>query len=327
MQIETMTNILRKIEEYNKIIIFRHSRPDGDAVGSTKGLREILRDSYPEKSVYLINNDYSEYLSFLGGEDDAPESDDFYSDALAIVIDTATFDRISNPKFSLCKEIIKIDHHLDVKPYGDIQWIDDLKSSASEMIAEFYFAFKNKLILSKDAATYIYTGMVTDSGRFRFRSVSGDTMRYAGMLMDTGIDTDALYAHLYMKDFDLLKFQAFVYKKMKITKNGVVYVVIDKAIQEKFALSSEDASSCVSFMESIKDCLIWMAFIENPDGSIRVRLRSRFVHINSLAEAYRGGGHQCACGATVYDDKEIKSLVKDADALLKEYKANNEGWL
>ena len=326
MKIEDMRAILDKIKEYDKIIIFRHKRPDGDAVGSTKGLREILRLTYPEKEISLINSDYSDYVGFLGGED-GEKPDEYYKDALGIVIDTATVDRISNPKYALCRELVKIDHHIDKAPYGDLYFVEEERSSACEMIAAFYDAFKDELKINKEAATYIYAGMVTDSGRFRFRSVSGDTMRLAGMLLDQGIDTDTLYANLYMKDFHLLKFQSYVYKKMRMTENGVVYLNVDRAMQKKFKLTSEEASSSVGFMESIKNSLIWIAFIENGDGSTRVRLRSRFVAVNSIAEKYNGGGHACACGATVYSKKEMKALVKDADALLRDFKANNEGWL
>ncbi|MBR5615980.1 MAG: bifunctional oligoribonuclease/PAP phosphatase NrnA, partial [Clostridia bacterium] len=115
--------------------------------------------------------------------------------------------------------------------------------------------------------------------------------------------------------------------KMKITKNGVVYLYVDKAMQKKFKLTSEQASASVSYRDSIKDSLIWMAFIENDDGTVRVRLRSRFVTINELAEKYHGGGHACASGATVYSKKEFKALVKDADEWLGQYKESNEGWL
>lgn len=326
MIVDNMRVILDKIKEYDKIIIFRHKRPDGDAVGSTKGLREILRLSYPEKEIVLLNNDYADYVAFLGDEDE-PKPDEYYADALGIVIDTATTDRISNPKYTLCRELIKIDHHIPKENYGDICFVEEERSSACEIIANFYATFKDELKINKEAATYIYAGMVTDSGRFRFRSVSGETLRLAGMLLDMGIDTDTLYANLYMKEYHTLKFQAYVYKKMKMTENGVVYLYIDKAMQKKFKLTSEEASASVSYMESIKNSLIWIAFIENADGSTRVRLRSRFVTVNAVAEKYRGGGHACACGATVYNKKEVKALISDADALLGEYKKNNEGWL
>ena len=326
MNREQMQLILDKIKAYGKIIIFRHKRPDGDAVGSTKGLAEILKLTYPEKEIYIINNDYSDYTGFLGGEDEA-RPDEFYSDALGIVIDTATLDRISNPKCELCRELVKIDHHIDRNPYGDVSWVEEEKSSACEMIADFYAAFSDELKINAQAATYIYTGMVTDSGRFRFRSVTGDTLRAAAMLLDQGIDTDTLFANLYIKEYHTLKFQAHVYKKMKITPNGVVYLYVDRAMQKKFKLTSEQASASVSYLESIKDALIWMVFIENEDGTVRVRLRSRFVTISDLAEKYHGGGHACASGATVHSKKEFKALVNDADTLLGEFKANNEGWL
>lgn len=321
-----MNAVLEKIKEYRKIIIFRHFRPDGDAIGSTKGLQAILRLSFPEKEIYLQNADYSEYLSFLGGEDE-PLPDEAYSDALGIVVDTATANRISNKKFSLCRELVKIDHHIPVESYAATEWVEEARSSACEMIAAFYDAFSDQLKMDQAAATYIYTGMVTDSGRFRFRSVSGETMRLAGMLLEQGVDTDHLYAHLYLREFDSFKFESHVHRKMKISKNGVAHIYVTKAMQEQFHLSGEDASASVSYMESIKGSLIWIAFIDNDDGSIRVRLRSRFVTVNQLAERYHGGGHACASGATVYSIKEKNALLREADALLKEYKETHEDWL
>lgn len=325
MNKEIMKKILDKIKEYDRIIIMRHIRCDGDAVGSTMGLREILRLTYPEKEIYLINEDTSDYLAFMQREDE-PIADELYRDALGIIIDTGTAERISNKKYLLCRELVKIDHHIDVKPYGDVAWVEEHRSSACEMIAKFYDTFRDELKMSTQAATYIYTGMVTDSGRFRYRSVSGETMRLAGMLLDFGVDTDTLYANLYLKDFDLFKFEAYVYEKMQITEGGVAYLFVDKAMQERFGLTLEDASTAVSYLDAIKGSIIWMAFIENPEN-IRVRLRSRFVTVNELAERYHGGGHDCAAGATVYSIDEMNALIAEADALIKDYKQNNEGWL
>ncbi len=318
--------IFDKICEYESIIIFRHTRPDGDAVGSTKGLREIIRESFPEKKVYVINGDSADYLAFLGDED-SDLSDEIYKSALGIIIDTATLERISNPKYAFCREIIKIDHHIEVEPYGNISWVEEKRSSASEMIADFYRTFSDRLKINADGAKYIYTGMITDSGRFRFSSTSGETLRLAGMLLDFGIDLDTLHANLYLHEFNSLKFQAYVYDKMQITENGVAYLHVTKEMQEQFSLSYEDAGAAVSYMDSIKNSLIWIAFIDNDDGSIRVRLRSRFVTINALAERYSGGGHACASGATVYSHAEMNMLVNGADEILKAYKNENVGWM
>lgn len=324
--IETMKKILEKIKEYNRIIIFRHKRPDGDAVGSTKGLARILKLTYPEKEVYIQNSDYCDYMSFLGSED-TPIDREAYRDALGIVIDTGNVERISNQDYSLCRELVKIDHHIDHHSYGDISWVEEERSSACEMIAYFYDTFRGELKIDPEAALYIYTGMVTDSGRFRFRSVSGDTLRLAGMLLDTGIDTEKLYANLYLKEFNSLKFQAYAFKKMEITENGVVYLHITEKIKKKFGLSNEEASSAVSFMDSIKGSPIWLAFIDNGDKSMRVRLRSRFVTISDIAEKYHGGGHACAAGSTVYSKKEMMKLIADCDAHLKDFKDSGASWL
>ena len=326
MNFSVAREVLETIKKFDKIIIFRHLRPDGDCVGSTKGLERILKLSFPEKKIVLQNCDFSDYLAFLGNEPEIKD-DEFYKDALGIVVDTATTNRISNQKFTLCKFLIKIDHHIPVEDYGNINWVEEERSSACELITAFYDAMKDELKIDSEAATYLYTGMVTDSGRFRFRSVSGDTMRLAGILLDCGVDTDRLYAHLYMKDFAEFKFQGYVLNHIKITENGVAYLHIDTATMEKYGLSFEQASACVSYMDSIKNSLIWIAFIDSGNGDIRVRLRSRFITVSELAARYEGGGHACASGATVHSKKQMKELLTEADKMLGEYKETHEGWL
>ncbi len=328
MNKEIKIKILEKIKEYDKIFLFRHVRNDGDCVGATKGLKRILQLTFPEKQIYLIDDDKAEYLEFLGPDDEAVD-DSEYTDALGIVIDTASEARISNKKYTLCRELIKIDHHIPLENYGDIMWVEENRSSACEMIADFYITFSDQLKIDSQAATYVYTGMVTDSGRFKYEGVNGETMRCAAVMLDQGVDTERLYAHLYLEAFGYLKFKAEIYRRMQITENGVAYIFIDKAMQEEFNLTLEQASACVGTLDSIRGCLSWMVFIENGDekGSIRVRLRSRFVAINPIAEKYNGGGHAMASGATVYSWEEAKQLLADADAHVKEYKETHEGWL
>ena len=326
--IEVMTTIFEKIQAYDRIMLFRHVRNDGDCVGATKGLKEIIKLTWPEKEVYLIDEDTAKYLEFLGPEDE-PVADEVYADALGIVLDTASESRISNKKYTLCKELIKIDHHIPLEQYGDYQWVEEERSSACEMVVAFYEAFRDVLKINSQAATYLYTGMVTDSGRFKYSDVNGNTLRCAATLLDVGVDTDTLFARLYLEAFEYLKFKAHIYEKMKITENGVAYILVDQDMQKQFGLSLEQASAVIGNLDSIRGCICWIAFIETGDaeGSIRVRLRSRFVHINSIAEQYRGGGHACASGATVYGLDEVEALLRDADAHVKEYKETHEGWL
>ena len=327
MNFEVKQQILQKIKDYDRIFLFRHVRNDGDCVGASKGFKEILKDSFPQKEIYLIDEETAAYLEFMGPEDE-PVEKELYEGALAIVLDTGSEARISNKNYKKCAEIIKIDHHIPLENYGDLNWVEEERSSCCEMIVDFYETFRDQLVLSQTAATYLYTGMVTDTGRFKF-GTSGDALRCAATLLDVGVDTETLYARLYLEAFEYLKFKAHLYHKMQITENGVAYLFIDKATQEQFNLSLEQASATVGTLDSIRGCICWVAFIENGDEqeSIRVRLRSRFVHINSVAEKFGGGGHACASGATVYGKAQMEELLRDADQLIKEYKETHEGWL
>lgn len=326
MNTQVKEAIFQKIKEYDRICLFRHVRNDGDCVGATKGLKAILQASFPEKEVYLIDENTAQYLEFMGPEDEPIPATD-YAPALGIVLDTASHDRISNKNYEICKELIKIDHHIPVDNYGDLNWVEEERSSCCEMVVDFYSTFKDELVLNTEAAESLYTGMVTDSGRFKYSGVSGETMRCAAVLLDVGIDTETLFAKLYLEAFEYLKFKAYIYEKMCVTPNGVAYIYVDKEMQEKFNLNQEQASAVVGTLDSIRGCISWMALIDNPDGSIRVRLRSRFVKISDLAEKYHGGGHAQAAGATCYSREEMQQLIRDCDALVKEYKENNEGWL
>ncbi len=197
------------------------------------------------------------------------------------------------------------------------------------MIADFYETFREELTLTAQAATFIFLGMVTDSGRFRFSGVSGETMRLAGMLLDAGVDTETLYANLYLQDYGALKFKAYVSERMTRTEHGVAYIYVSLDMQRRFGLNFEAASDVISYLENIRGCLCWLAFIESgrKEDGIRVRLRSRFMTVNEIAQRHHGGGHACAAGATVYGPDEMVSLVREADEAAKAYKETHAGWL
>lgn len=316
--------ILKTISEFDRIILHRHSHPDGDAIGSQLGLYHLIKDNFGDKEVYKVGDDASRF-AFLEGS--APEEipDSYYDGALAIILDCGAAHMISDERYSLAKKTIRFDHHLFCENVADIDCVDSTYESCCGLVA--MFAKQTGLNLSLSSATALYLGMVTDSGRFQFESVTGDTLRLAGLLLDKGIDTQTMFANLYMQDYGYFKFKAYVYEHMQTTENGVVYIYVDKEMQEEFNLSREDASAVIGELSNVKGSLIWLAFIDNADGSIRVRLRSRFLKINLLAGKYHGGGHEMASGATVYSQEEMRACIDDADALLKEYKQNNTGWL
>ena len=313
--------IIEKIKGYETIVISRHIRPDGDACGAAFGLKYILAESFPNKRVFVVNDDSTPSLDFVGEEEKV--SEEVYKDALAVTVDCPTLSRVSNKKLGLAKELIKIDHHIEVEPFGDISWVESKRSSVSEMIADLAFS-SFELKVGKRAAAALYLGISTDTDRFRFKSVSSETLRIAAKLLDVGVDLDDLFTRLYLETPEFYKFQSYMYKKIKITRNGVAYLYVSRALQQRFNLTDEQASNSVKFVESIKGSPIWVVFIENKDDeNIRVRLRSRYIKVNELAEKYRGGGHANACGATLYSKIELKKFLREADKLLAEFKSKN----
>jgi phosphoesterase RecJ-like protein len=322
--LEIKRSILDKIKDYESIIIARHIKPDGDCMGSSLGLREILRASFPNKKVLSLGHMKADYLKFIGSEDENPE-EEVYRNSLLIVVDTATFERIDNKNVSLCPEIIKIDHHIPIEDYGTINYIRADLPATCAIIVDFYQTFKNELVLNDEAAKALFVGMVTDTGRFRYSGVGPEIMRLAATLLEHNLNIESIYSNLYIREKKSLKLQGYVLKHFKTTENGIAYFNMSRRVRKKHNVSTEDASALINILDSIRNHLIWIFFIEADDKSYRVRIRSRFVPINGIAEKFRGGGHKQAAGALVKNKREMRTLLQEADKLLKEFKNENQG--
>ena len=310
--------ILEKIKEYNRIIIHHHIRPDGDCIGSQMGMKHLIKATYPEKEVYAVGGDLPEYLEYIAKHEQV--SDELYKDALVIVVDTSKKDRIYDQRYSTGDFLIKIDHHDDSEEFGDLAYVDEKCSACSAIITQFYIANKDELVLSNDAAKALYFGITTDTGRFRYRGVDGDILRSAACLIDSGIDIEDIYTNLYTDDVNNLKLRGYVYKNFKQTENGVLYIYFSNRMMKKYGVSRDSAGNLVNSLDSVKGSIIWVAFIEQDNKDIRVRIRSRYVSINDVARNYRGGGHLQASGATLKHKKELKLILKELDTRCKEYK-------
>ncbi len=313
--------ILDKIKAYNTIIIHRHVSPDGDAFGSAYGLREMLRTSFPEKKVLAVGSDTVEYLKFMGEDDQVTEED--YKDALVIILDTADSKRISGKLYNTGKETIKIDHHLRVEDYANLNYVREEMPATAIVLIDFYNTFPKELKISSQGAMFLYLGTVTDTGRFRYSSVNGQTLRLAGTMLDKGFDTERMYANLNLKEKESMKLTGYVLNNFKMTENGVCYIYLSKRIQKKFKVGTEEATAQVNVMDSVKGGLIWILFVEF-DNIIRVRLRSRFIGVNDIARQFNGGGHMQASGASVKNKKEMKKMIDMADEALKIYKEEHK---
>lgn len=314
-----INQILNKIKEYDTIIIHRHIRPDGDCIGSQHALKKAISLNFPEKKVYATGDIIPDYLKKYGVIDEVKE--ELYKDALVIVVDTATVDRICNENYKLADYIIKIDHHDDSPDYANINYVDPTMPACGVILTKLFEEWKFKL--NQEIATYLYLAIISDTGRFRFRGVNESVLTNAGKLLSYGVDIEQLYATLYTKNKETFKLQGYVLQNFQTTKNDVAYIYFSQEIIKEYNVTKDDAANLVNCLDSIKGSLIWVAFIEQEDSEIRVRLRSRFVAINEIASKYRGGGHLQAAGATIYNEDEKNQILEELDLLHKNFKENN----
>lgn len=314
-----METILKKIKEFNTIIIHGHYRPDGDCIGSQYGLMHLIQASFPEKKVY-ITGETSEYVSFIG-RPCLLEDESLFTEALSICVDCATAERLSDKRFTKAKYSIKIDHHIDVEQYGDYQYVDTTAPACAQIITEFYLKFKDELVMTREAALALYVGISTDTGRFKFDSVTSRTFQSAALLMDYGVDLSYVDNHLSVETLQTLKLKGYCLSNFKTSENGFAYIIMKRETIEQFGVSDEDAAAQVSTISTIEGCPVWAIFMEYP-SEIRIRLRSRGPVINLLAEEYHGGGHAKASGARLENWAQLDGFIARADALVKKYKAS-----
>ena len=313
---DVVKEIMAAIKQYETIIIHRHQRPDPDAIGSQVGLAELLRASFPEKNIYQVGGPV-EGLEFLAEMDVI--TDDVYRGALVIVTDTANTPRISDARFSLGEQLIKIDHHPNDEPYGDLVWVNTNASSCSEIIVDFWQQHLAELTMTDNAARLLYAGIVGDTGRFLYPSTSAHTLAVAAQLRTFNFNAADLNRELDQMPLKVAKLAGYIYQNLEIDANGAARVVLPQSILNSYDIVDSETAAIVSMPGKIEDVLSWAIFVEQPEGYYRVRLRSKGPIINTIAKKHHGGGHPLASGANARDTAEIEVIYQEIQAACQEW--------
>lgn len=306
-----------KIIEYKRIIITPHARPDGDCIGTALGLKDIIKTTYPEKEVYAVG-EHTDYIRFLGDLDTIEDS--MFEGALVIAVDTGNEERIADQRYKTGDFLIKIDHHINVNPYGDIEYVDTTRPAATLIIIDLYNAFIDEYKMSPIGAKALFTGTLTDTGRFKYSGVDADTFRNVAMLYENGLDAQSVYKALDTRSEPSVRFKGYVLQNYKKTENGVAYIEITEDLINEFGVSIEEASSNVNELSVFEDCPIWVLLAEYEEKIVRARIRSKGPAINEIANQFDGGGHAMASGANLGTWDKAKELLIILDEYAKAYK-------
>lgn len=307
--------IFDKIKMYNRIILHRHSKPDGDAMGSQIGLKHILKENFPEKEIYVVG-DAAGYLSFMEDALMDEVADELFAEALSIILDCGASKLISDDRYLKAASTVRFDHHLFCETIADLEVVETSFESCCGLITDF--AMQCGLKVPPLAAQSLYTGMITDSGRFRYDSTTSRTFALASFLMEQGIDINKIYNNLYAEDFESKKLRSQFVLKTQFTENRVAYIYTTFEELKALGVDSFTVSrGMVNTMGDIKGTDIWVNFTETEQG-ILCELRSNSYNINPIAVKYGGGGHKKASGATVQTKEEAMAMLNDLDTMIKE---------
>ncbi len=304
------------IEKYDSIIIHRHMNPDGDAIGSQKGLKEIILLNYPEKKVYMVGDSPSRY-SFILPEGMDEVDDALFPSSLSILLDMSSPSLVSDTRWTGAAESLRFDHHLFIERMCSLEVIDSTSESCAGLVAAWALAMG--LSLNSAAASALFTGIVTDSGRFLYGNVSPRTFNTVSRLLEYDFDRSSIYTNLYSEDFSALKRKAYYLGKIELGKNGVAWTYNTIRDVEKMGGGAYSISrGLVNSMANIKGVGIWVSFTEDEEGKILTEIRSRSADINRIAVKYGGGGHRNASGAVLGTREEAERMLTDLEKLGEE---------
>ena len=307
--------ILAEIKNHDTIILHRHKNPDGDALGSQIGLKHILQDNFPEKKILMVGDGAGHY-DFMDDCVMDEVSDEVYAHALAIVLDTSARHLISDERYPTAHRTARMDHHIFVEKICDVEVTDTSYESCCGLVTAF--AMECGLKLSPASAKALYTGMTTDSGRFRYDSTTAQTFRLAARLMEEKFDLNDVYRKLYADDFARIRLKAQFVLKIQFTDCNVAYIYTTQQEMAELNVDTFTVSrGMVGTMADIKGVDIWVNFTETDKG-VLCELRSGKYNINPIAVKYGGGGHAKASGACVGNREIAMQMLADLDELTKE---------
>lgn len=312
---KTFKQIKKQIKIYNNIFIARHIGADPDALGSTIALRDLIKEKYPNKSVYAIGNPANRF-KFMGNLN---KVENIPKNSLLIVLDTPDSKRIDGIDINEFDFIIKIDHHPFIEKYANIEYIDDTASSTCQIILEFIYTCHYKL--NKSIAEKLYLGIASDTNRFLYDYTTVKTFELVTkMIKETKINFTSLYESLYCKPLNEVKLQGYIYQNMTVTENGVAYIKITDALIKEFGIDSASAGNMINNLNYVNEILVWIFLSEDVKSNvIRANIRSRGPVINEVASRYGGGGHKFASGARLADWDLADKLISSLDELTKKY--------
>jgi len=307
--IERIKNLIYAKERF---AIFTHIRPDGDAVGSLIVMAEILRKLNKHYDIVVKNKiPYTyEFLLLESGHELVFSPADEYD--VVFVLDVATPHRIGfdiNLK-DIGEVVVNIDHHYSNQYFGDINFVDKDAASTAQLI---YKIMKKMKIYTDIAGVAVYTGLLTDTGRFCYENTTPPTLLLAAELIEAGVDPNEVANKVYNSErLQRLKLIGRVLESLTLFCDGKAgYIEVTRKMLEETGAEIADTNDLINFVRAVKGVELAVIFTELLPSRTKVSFRSKHdINVNKLAAHFSGGGHKRAAGCEIpVNITEAKKLV------------------
>lgn len=291
-----LEKIKEKIEQATNILILTHENPDGDAVGSSLGLLQALKKMGKTATVLIpkINNMYSFLPGFSEIKSEIENVEEF---DLCVALDSSDIERlyICKPYFEQIESTVVIDHHITNQNFGDVNYVNAIASSTCQNLIVVLAAMD--VTISKEMAECIYTGILTDTGGFRYNT-QPETFEFAAMLLETGIDI----AKIYRIVFDTItekrtRLLSRALDRLELFEEGkIAFTYITEEDTTELKSEDGDHENIVNYGRNIEGVEVSI-FVRQKDEKYKVSLRANeYVDVSQIASKYAGGGHLRAAG-------------------------------
>ena len=311
--------MFRELVGADSVLIVTHLRPDGDALGSTFGLRAYLRSLGKKADVLLTDGMPHRYLRLYTDARTGVTREQADEYALVAILDCANIQRLNIPHtldidYLRGRRTINMDHHAYNNIDAPKNFVCVERSSASEIVANMLFGAKAEI--PRECATALLAGMMTDTGCFRFSNTKGDTLRTAGALLDRGADLERIANEVFFsKTFNCAAFEADLFNtRLKIACNGkFAYAYIDDELLKKHSFALAEDEGIIDNLRALEGVVIASLIFRNAAGEFKLSLRSKdsAYPVGPLARKFGGGGHEMAAGATLRaaDFAEVEKVI------------------
>ena len=301
----TLDEILEEIKKADKIVILTHETPDGDAIGSSLGLKIALEKL--GKNADLIMTSFARTFKFLPKVNEIKNNSEIEQYDLAISLDCASFKRLDNREyFEKAKKTIVIDHHGSNNMYGDINYVNPVAPACSEILLAILSYYE--IDIDDKIGTCLMTGIITDTGGFQYQTTNADTFEYAAEMLRRGVDiAEICKKTLQTKTKANFELQKRVMDRMELLENGkVAFSYINKKDMEEVRAEEGDHEGLVNIGRNIEGVEVSIFIRQNDEeNAYKASLRSgNYVNVSDVCLMFGGGGHPRAAGALIQGDVE-----------------------